>query len=69
MNRIVFALGVLFILTTACTKNYTCVCDVYFSGTTSTTSTKFNDTKSKATNDCNALNATTATQTVTCALN
>jgi len=66
MNRIVFALAVLFILTTACTKNYTCVCDVYFSGTTST---KFNDTKSKATNDCNALNATTATQTVTCALN
>ncbi len=69
MKKIIFAIGIVFVLTTGCKRDYTCTCSVLFSGTTSTTSTKFNDTKSKATNDCNSLNSTTATQTVICALN
>lgn len=69
MKRSILVLFVIFTLVTGCKKNFTCICSVFFGGTTSTTSTKYNNTKSKATSDCNGLNQTTATQTVTCALN
>ena len=56
-------------LTTSCKKNYLCSCTVVFNNTSGTTSTTFKNTKKEATNLCNALGKTTATQTITCALN
>jgi hypothetical protein len=69
MQKIILTLVLLIALTTACKKNYTCTCTVLFSGTTSLTSTSFDNTKAEAKSQCTALNQTTATQTITCALN
>ncbi len=69
MQKIVLTFILVIALSTACKRNYTCTCTVLFGGTNSTTATKFNNTKANATGDCNALNSTTATQTVSCSLN
>jgi hypothetical protein len=69
MRRIVLILIIVIALSTACKKNYTCTCAVIFNGLTSYTSTSFDGTKNEAKSECTALNQTTATQTVTCALN
>ena len=69
MYKIISVLIIVLALTTACKKNYTCTCTVLFSGTTSLTSTSFDNPKAEAKSQCTALNQTTATQTVTCAIN
>ncbi|MHB8261703.1 MAG: hypothetical protein ACYDCN_15350 [Bacteroidia bacterium] len=58
------------LLLCSCKKNYYCTCTVTaWSTNTNTAPIKYYNTKTQATKECNAINKTTATETVTCELN